>query len=293
MADHIGPVNVRGTDHLDPSVLPERWVDLKGDGSEYAHRLASTLVDLNGLPLGSAASPLRANHADVTASGTLTAAWNGTGSPPAGSQVAIATNGLAAVGVGITGTWVATLQFEGSVDATNWFSVVAVPYGGGQGATSVTANGNWRIHSAGLQQVRVRCSAFTSGTATVALEAANGSAWTGTDASGNLNAGLATLIAGEDLTNNLLRVEERYSYAAISTAVTTVVKSGAGFVHAINVLGGTLGAITVYDNTSASGTTIWPTFTPLAAQPWIIDASFGTGLTVVTAAATVIQVSYR
>lgn len=107
---------------------------------------------------------------------------------------------------------------------------------------------------------------------------------------------LATLIAGEDLANNVTKVEQRFNYATITTATTTVIKSGAGFVHTINILGGTLGAITVYDNTTGSGTTIIPTITPTATLPCppiILDESFGTGLTIVTAAATVINVSFR
>jgi len=116
------------------------------------------------------------------------------------------------------------------------------------------------------------------------------------DVNGNQKQTLATLIAGEDLTNNVLKTEQRFSYAAISTATTTTVKSGAGFVHTITIAGGTLGAITVYDNTAGSGTAIIPTFTPTATLPCptiILDETFSTGLTIVTAAATIINVSYR
>lgn len=107
---------------------------------------------------------------------------------------------------------------------------------------------------------------------------------------------LGTLIAGEDLTNNVLKVEQRFSYAAITSATTTTVKASAGFVHTISIVGGTLGAITVYDNSSASGTTILPTFMPTATLPAptiVLDVSFAVGLTIVTAAATILVVSYR
>jgi hypothetical protein len=105
-----------------------------------------------------------------------------------------------------------------------------------------------------------------------------------------------TSLAGEDITNDVLKVEQRFTSAAISTATTTTVKTGVGVVHAISIVGGTLGAITVYDNTAASGTTILPTFTPTAALPCpsiILDETFTVGLTVVTAAATIINISYR
>lgn len=89
-----------------------------------------------------------------------------------------------------------------------------------------------------------------------------------------------------------------WGFNGIVTATTTVVKTGAGQLHQIIVLGGTLGAITVYDNTAASGAVIAQTFTPVAMtgsgpQVYTFDVSFGVGLTVVTAAATALTVTYR
>jgi hypothetical protein len=86
----------------------------------------------------------------------------------------------------------------------------------------------------------------------------------------------------------------RHNTAAISTATTTTVATGTGTLHTITVLGGTLGAITVYDNTAGSGATICPAFTPAAGamETLTFDVGFKTGLTIVTAAATVLQVSY-
>jgi hypothetical protein len=90
-------------------------------------------------------------------------------------------------------------------------------------------------------------------------------------------------------------VYTRHRTAAISTATTTTVKSGTGTLASITILGGTLGAITVYDNTAASGTTICPAFTPAsgAMETLTFNVGFTKGLTIVTAAATVIQVSYQ
>jgi hypothetical protein len=116
------------------------------------------------------------------------------------------------------------------------------------------------------------------------------------DINGNLLTSAGTAAAGEDVINDVQKVEQRYTYTTITTATTTLVKTGVGLVHTISILGGTLGAITVYDNTAASGTTILPTFTPTAALPCppiILDESFTVGLTVVTAAATIINVSSR
>lgn len=89
-------------------------------------------------------------------------------------------------------------------------------------------------------------------------------------------------------------VYTRADTAAISTATTTTIKSGSGTLCSITILGGTMGAITVYDNTAGSGTTICPAFTPAAnsLETLTFNCKFTTGLTIVTAAATVIQVSY-
>lgn len=116
------------------------------------------------------------------------------------------------------------------------------------------------------------------------------------DASQRLITSNGTLLAGEDLTNNRLMVEERFSYQSINTAATTTIKSSAGFFNSMTIWGGTAGAITVYDNTAGSGTAIVPTFTPGSVSVSvtnILNVSFATGLTIVTAAATVISVSYR
>lgn len=100
-------------------------------------------------------------------------------------------------------------------------------------------------------------------------------------------------IAGEDLTNDVLKVEQRFSYTYISTATTTTVKSGAGFLHSITVNGGTAGTIIIYDNTAGSGTIIASFDSTNALATYTFNVSFGTGLTIVTSAATKITVSYR
>ena len=112
------------------------------------------------------------------------------------------------------------------------------------------------------------------------------------DVGGNLRQTLQTLIAGEDL-NDVQKTEQRGNYFSITTAATTTVKTGAGFIYNLIVLGGTLGNVTAYDNTAGSGTVIVPTVTPVANGILISNVSFSTGLTIVTAAATIITGSYR
>lgn len=97
----------------------------------------------------------------------------------------------------------------------------------------------------------------------------------------------------EDNTVGVMKVEERFSYSNITSATTTTVKSGAGFVHAITVNTTAAGTITVYDNTAGSGTKIATFKASVVEQTFFLNASFGTGLTIVTAAASDVTVSYR
>ena len=113
------------------------------------------------------------------------------------------------------------------------------------------------------------------------------------DLSGNQRTTLGTLIAGEDLTNNVLRTENHYSNFNINSATTTTVKSGAGYVDEIIIAGGTLGNVTIYDNTAGSGTVLCPTVTPVSGAIILKHCTIATGLTIVTASATVITGSYR
>lgn len=107
------------------------------------------------------------------------------------------------------------------------------------------------------------------------------------------NVNLATKISGEDTSNDVMKVENRYSYTTISTATTTTVKSGAGFLHRIAVTGGTTGTIVIYDNMAGSGTKIADFDTTNTLASYEFNVSFNTGLTIVTSAATKLTVSYR
>ena len=84
-------------------------------------------------------------------------------------------------------------------------------------------------------------------------------------------------------------------YAAISTATTTTVLSAPGRLCRIHVpgTGGTLGNVTVYDNTSGSGTAIYGPTSPSAGDIIDLQLPVQTGITVVTAAATTLIVTYE
>lgn len=104
---------------------------------------------------------------------------------------------------------------------------------------------------------------------------------------------LVEKLAGEDITNDVLKVEERFSYNNITTATTTTVKTGAGFLHSITINTTAAGTITIYDNTAGSGTKIGTLASSVGQQTFFYDVQFATGLTIVTGAASDITVSYR
>ena len=79
----------------------------------------------------------------------------------------------------------------------------------------------------------------------------------------------------------------------ITTGTTTTVKSGSGVLKAITVNTTAAGAITIYDNTAASSTEIGTLKASVAEGTYEYNVSFDTGLTIVTAAASDITVSYR
>lgn len=101
-------------------------------------------------------------------------------------------------------------------------------------------------------------------------------------------------IAGEDTTNDVMKVEQQYTYKNISTATTTIVKSGSGFIHTLTINNDTAGGtITLYDNTAASGTTIASIPGGSGKTSRIYDVQFSIGLTIVTSAADDLTISFR
>lgn len=88
-----------------------------------------------------------------------------------GQTVTVGLGGWGAVAIQATGTWVGTMAFEGSVDGTNYVGLDAVPFGGTTGVANFTVNGAWSVTAAGLQSLRVRATAWTSGSASITLRA--------------------------------------------------------------------------------------------------------------------------
>ncbi len=108
------------------------------------------------------------------------------------------------------------------------------------------------------------------------------------DVNGNAQDNLATYIAGEDLVNNKLVVEQRNSYSVVGTAPIVAdvqLKAGAGFLHTITISQGdvapTAGTITIYDSLTEAGAVIFQEYITtgvFSAHTVIRDCTFQTGL---------------
>ena len=78
--------------------------------------------------------------------------------------------GLGAVAFQVTGTFSATVTFEGTVgenEGGTWVAIRAVNQNDGVTATTATAAGLYLVNAAGLTFVRARVSAYVSGSVTV------------------------------------------------------------------------------------------------------------------------------
>lgn len=118
----------------------------------------------NSLPVAIASdqSSLK-SFLDILTTGTIVA-LNG--------AVTATLNDMGSMVFTLTGTWSATIVAEGSEDNTNWINLSIFPASGALTAAGVTVNGTYRIPSIGAYtNVRLRASAYTSGTVNVSMNA--------------------------------------------------------------------------------------------------------------------------
>lgn len=141
----------------------------------------SYLVDVSGNPFLS----------DVVSQGVTLGALNAANT--------LQLRGQATASIQLTGIGSLTVAFEANVDNVNWFPVVAIPFGGGAGVTTTTANGQWTCDVAGCYGFRVRVSAYTSGNVISSCIAAQGASVFGsTSPAGNTRTDLIA-VAGTAL----------------------------------------------------------------------------------------------
>lgn len=106
----------------------------------------------------------------------------------------------------------------------------------------------------------------------------------GAGSADQLGVSLATLISGEDQTNNVMRTEQQMSYKIVTA--DTQVKASAGFVHAISCAttagsAATAGALTLRDATTETTPIVHTIGIPASAFTpfgFVIDEVFTTGI---------------
>ncbi len=135
------------------------------DGKDYATETTLSAVKtavetLDNIVSGSEAQvDIVEMPQDVTSSGIITA--NGQTLNPT------MMNGVSTIGFQITGTWTGQLEFEATVDGTNFVAIRARDEANDDGSNSTTSNGVFAVPVGGMQAFRVRSSSWTSGTASI------------------------------------------------------------------------------------------------------------------------------
>lgn len=94
------------------------------------------------------------------------------------------------------------------------------------------------------------------------------------------SAGLATKIAGEDFTNDVMKMRRPATYTNLSASA--LIKTGAGVVSGFIVNSHSSGTLKLWDNTSAATTVLLNTITFAAGSGIVVnfgaDIEFSTGL---------------
>lgn len=118
-------------------------------------------------------------------------------SPAANSSIAANTAGSGIIGIGFSNTnFVGTLAFDATTDGTNWFGISVLPQGQDTQVQTIALTSGTHFQAktgcAGYQQVRVRCTAFTSGSGTAYLVPTMGTDPTGSSTTGASSIGSVT-----------------------------------------------------------------------------------------------------
>ena len=116
-------------------------------------------------------SVIPVNDIGASTSGTISA-LNG--------AVTLNCGGDAGAAIDLRGTFTATVTFQGTIDGTTFFNLVATPVAAAANVAVVstaTAAGAWYVQCAGCTQVRAIATAYTSGTITAVLRAVTSPPW--------------------------------------------------------------------------------------------------------------------
>ena len=91
--------------------------------------------------------------------------------------------------------------------------------------------------------------------------------------------------AGEDITNDVLKIEQQFKFTSFTSISTVLVKSRSGFVHLINIGKASCPTTYLYDALTPGGATIIHTIGPnYPMGSHLFDIKFNTGLSIDTSA---------
>lgn len=178
---------------------------------------------------------------DNKITGTLTSA---------GTSVSIPINSLNEAGLNVTGTWTGTINMQGTIDGATWSNLTTILIGGGGiwTTTAFSTNGDFKVGGlAGFTQIRATMVSYTSGTASIIINASP-AASTVNIRSGNAN---NSLFAQPD-------VKSTGSIAAStpSAAYTVAITNGQGTASFV-VTGLTVSGATLVIEASDDGSVTW------------------------------------
>jgi len=249
--------------------LKRRFVD-QGDGT-WGEKMAGSGGS------GTTASQSLGAFQTVTLQNAAVAIGNGT---------TLNVSGMGTAHIAVTGTFAGTVTFETQDASGAWVSFLVQTLGSTTLQSTTSTTGVFRAGVGGFSAIRARVSAYTSGSITVTAFAENSSY-----APAIQNVGMYEKLdaINDSITNYPVSSSSTY----IATATTTVVKTGAGHLARIVVGETAAGAITIYDNTAASGTILGVLKASIVEDTYEFNIAFATGLTIVTAAASKVTVVWR
>jgi hypothetical protein len=152
-------------------------------------------------------------------------------------EVDAQTTGSSVVTFNITGTWVATLVIESTVGDGTWQSVTGFVIATGTQNSTFSSNESVTVGCAGFTEVRIRASAYTSGTVSVTSSTSNYTAYINQGVPSSISAGWPTKMT--DGTNGpaAVKAPSTAAVAADSALVVAISPNNAISVNAIPVAG--------------------------------------------------------
>jgi hypothetical protein len=206
-------------------------------GAGNAGQQVFTLADSAGNLLGGVTTPVPVENFDVAATISIAATATSSGQLTNMNFASSAT-------VQLTGTFVATVQVQVTVDGTNWVnitgsnSIVNVATSAYQASGNLTATGIYQIDTSGMVGVRVITTSYTSGTVTGSIRGSSAPSVISLEGTptmllgaGSASVGTVGLNAGTNLAGAVgigATTPSASYYVSTTTNAATVAKASAG-----------------------------------------------------------------